>query len=184
MIIDSDQSISSRFADESTLQEVHRVLRPKQYLGMIWNIEDCTFNALKLIPLNQEKTLISQADNAPREWNPTTSYEAKLKEIIWSLSDTENRFRHNKWREVFERQGEKSADASDVAERRLFTYPLEETSVPFVANLPKDDVWNRMRSLSHIANSTAEEQEVSQEKGKGEREREKKKGERIKINHD
>ncbi|KAI5298822.1 U4/U6-U5 snRNP complex subunit lsm6 [Ascosphaera pollenicola] len=45
-----------------------------------------------------------------------------------------------------------------MADRRLFSYPIEEGAVPFTASLPKDDVWNRMRSLSHIANSEAEEQ--------------------------
>ncbi|KAI5290573.1 hypothetical protein KEM54_001151 [Ascosphaera aggregata] len=126
------------FADEDTLAEAHRVLRPGHCLGLIWNIEDY---------------------NAPQEWTPTTPYESKLKEIIWSLHDNENRFRHGKWRAVFDRQGQKSPAASGNS-RRLFQYPIEEDAIPFTTHLQKDDVWNRMRTLSHIANSDKEEQEV------------------------
>lgn len=31
----------TRFATESSLKEIHRVLRPGATFGMIWNIEDC-----------------------------------------------------------------------------------------------------------------------------------------------
>lgn len=31
----------SRFANDESLAEIRRVLKPEGYLGVIWNIEDC-----------------------------------------------------------------------------------------------------------------------------------------------
>lgn len=32
---------NNRFANETALAEIHRVLKPGGALGLIWNIEDC-----------------------------------------------------------------------------------------------------------------------------------------------
>ncbi|KAK2797012.1 hypothetical protein FQN51_008873 [Onygenales sp. PD_10] len=69
------------FANENSLREIHRVLRPGGVLGMIWNVDDY---------------------NAPRSWTVTTEWETKVKAITLSFDDNQPRFRHDKWKAVLD----------------------------------------------------------------------------------
>ncbi|KAL8874493.1 MAG: hypothetical protein Q9174_000186 [Haloplaca sp. 1 TL-2023] len=71
------------FATDEALEEIHRVLVPGGTLGLIWNVEDY---------------------NAPKSWEPQTTWEAKMKDLMWSYDDQQPRFRHEKWRQVFDKQ--------------------------------------------------------------------------------
>ena len=96
-----------RFANMEALEEIYRVLIPGGVFGMIWNIED----------------LLAQ-DNAVKSWEPTTKWEAKLKGITWASGDDHPRFRHEKWRQVFEKQLLESTPLTIQAADPLFSLPL------------------------------------------------------------
>lgn len=66
-----------------------------------------------------------------------------MRDIIWSFDDHSPRFRHEKWRKVFEDQLESSTP--------FFKVPLAEDSVDFETWLSKDAVWSRLRTLSQLA---------------------------------
>ncbi|CAF9924564.1 MAG: hypothetical protein HETSPECPRED_005598 [Heterodermia speciosa] len=123
------------FAHDAALREIYKSLVPGGSLGLIWNIEDY---------------------NAPKSWQPTTEWEAKMKDIVWSFDDSQPRFRHEKWREVFEKQlsttpfGIQSADP-------LFSLPLGEQSEKFTYWLTAEAVWQRFHSLSQISVLEGEE---------------------------
>ncbi|KAJ9314225.1 hypothetical protein DTO271D3_5454 [Paecilomyces variotii] len=109
------------FSNRDSLEEIHRVLKPGGYFGVIWNVEDY---------------------NSPREWTPRTEGEAKMKDIIWRHDDNQPRFRHSAWRKVLEDKEQKPI---------LFSQPLQEISVPFTKFLSPSAVWDRFHTLSQIA---------------------------------
>ncbi|KAK2812345.1 hypothetical protein FQN50_001344 [Emmonsiellopsis sp. PD_5] len=137
------------FANEDSLREIHRVLRPGGVLGMIWNVDDCASNALSSnIAYNPAEKLNvdKQTDNAPRSWTATTEWETKVKAITLSLDDNQPRFRHDKWKAVL--------DNNDL---KLFAWPMGEGRVPFKRTLSKQAIWDRYCTLSHVANLQGEE---------------------------
>ncbi|KAK4165827.1 putative methyltransferase [Cladorrhinum sp. PSN259] len=72
------------FANEETLKEAYRVLKPGKGVGIIWNVEDY---------------------NKPTSWKATTKWEEKLNEWIRSLpSDGNPRFRDEEWKKAFQDQ--------------------------------------------------------------------------------
>lgn len=108
---------------------------------MIWNIEDY---------------------NAPRDHKATTPWEAKVHDLTWSLDDNEPRFRHQKWRQVFDDQSKSTPLSLIIANDQYFALPLGEHTEPFETWLSKDKVWERYNTISHIALLEGEEREVSQ----------------------
>ncbi|MCJ1477947.1 hypothetical protein MMC13_006622 [Lambiella insularis] len=136
------KSIRSRFANEEALREIHRVLKPCGTLGLIWNIEDY---------------------NSPTDSQPSTEWERKLKEIIWTLDDESHRFRHNEWRRAFEEQT-RSTPLTVASADPIFTLPLGEDSVKWTVWLEKDAVWHRFHTISHIANLKGEKLEETKNK--------------------
>jgi len=74
-----------------------------------------------------------------------------MKDVIWSFDDDHPRFRHEKWRQVFEEQKTSDAQARHSLNSRLFSIPLGEDSVAFETWLSRDDIWARYRTLSQIA---------------------------------
>ncbi|MCJ1461325.1 hypothetical protein MMC28_011707 [Mycoblastus sanguinarius] len=127
------------FAKDEALEEIYRVLSPGRVFGMIWNIEDY---------------------NAPRSWTPTTEWEAKMKDITWSFGNNVARLRHEKWKEVFEKQL-KSTPFSIQAANPLFSLPLGEESVTFTHRLSREAIWERYQTLSQFAVLEGEELAVS-----------------------
>ncbi|MCJ1340466.1 hypothetical protein MMC09_005762 [Bachmanniomyces sp. S44760] len=124
-----------RFANDKALHEIHRVLVPGGSLAMIWNLEDY---------------------NAPRSWTPTTQWESKIKDITWRFDDNQPRFRHEKWREVFEKQLA-STPFTIQAANPLFSMPLGEETFKRTFWMTKEALWERYRTLSQIAVVKGEE---------------------------
>ena len=87
-------------------------------------------------------------DNAPISWKPTTEWEGKLKDIVWSFGNEDVRFRHEQWRKVFEKQLE-STPFSIFAADPLFSLPLGEESVRFTQWLSPRAIWDRYHSRRH-----------------------------------
>ncbi|MCJ1373466.1 hypothetical protein MMC20_004694 [Loxospora ochrophaea] len=98
--------------------------------------------------------------NAPLSWTPTTKWEAKIKDITWSFDDKHPRFRHEQWRKVFDKQLSSTPFTIQMADP-LFSLPLGEDSVKFTDWVSKEGIWERYRTISHIAVLEGEQMEVS-----------------------
>ncbi|KAM0287748.1 hypothetical protein ACHAQH_000279 [Verticillium albo-atrum] len=136
------------FANSSALKEIHRILKPRASLGLIWNIEDY---------------------NKPADWKASTHWEQLLNELIHSLDgDGQARFRNNTWRDCFDEQA--SNPLKTVAEYAVpgiataddnkapwFSVPIGEDSVPFTVWLTDDALWKRLATLSQVAVLEGEE---------------------------
>jgi len=73
-----------------------------------------------------------------------------MRDVIWTFDDDHPRFRHGKWRQVFEEQSRSDPLTVQFADP-LFGLPLGEDYVPFETWLSKDAIWSRLRTLSQIA---------------------------------
>ena len=73
-----------------------------------------------------------------------------MKEVVWTFDDDSSRFRHEKWRQVFDDQNASNPLSLHFA-NPLFGLPLGEDSVEFTSWLSKEDVWGRLRTLSYLA---------------------------------
>ena len=128
------------FANPPALAEIHRVLHPHGVLGMVWNIEDY---------------------NSPQTYEASTPWEQKVRDLTWTFQDHEPRFRHEKWRQVFEEQSKSTPLSLLVASDQKFALPLGEEKERFEVWLPREEVWERYATISHIAVLEGEEREVS-----------------------
>ena len=99
------------------------------------------------IPLGM---LMDPQDNAPQSWKMSTNWEKAIHDLTWTFDDHMPRFRHEKWRQVFDDQL-KSGPWSLSGADPLFTLPLGEASIKFESWLPKEHIWKRYRTLSQIA---------------------------------
>ncbi|KAH7417217.1 methyltransferase [Cadophora sp. MPI-SDFR-AT-0126] len=130
------------FATESSLREIHRVLRPGAAFGVIWNIDDY---------------------NAPKDHTATTPWEQKLKDLIDTTDDGHYRFRDMKWKEVFDQQQDTTPlqTLKDTFTDNLpsFSLPLGEESIKWTHWLSDEKIWDRFSTLSQIANLTEERRE-------------------------
>ena len=79
-----------------------------------------------------------------------------MKDIMWSFDDSAPRFRHDKWREVFEKQLSSTPFSIQSADP-LFSLPLGEESEKFTYWLTAEAVWQRFHSLSQISVLEGEE---------------------------
>ena len=73
-----------------------------------------------------------------------------MKDITWSFDDSQPRFRHERWREVFEEQLSSTPFSIQSADP-LFSLPLGENSEQFTYWLSPEAVWERYHSLSQIS---------------------------------
>jgi len=121
----------------NALKEIYRVLQPTGVLGMIWNIEDY---------------------NAPRSWDITPGWETVMRDVTWTFDDNLPRFRHQRWKDVFDEQNRSDPLRLQFADP-MFGLPIGESSVNFETWLSKEDVWKRYRTLSQIAVLSGEELE-------------------------
>jgi len=126
------------FADMKSLKEIHRVLQPHGTLGLVWNIEDY---------------------NAPRSQKPSTAWAQTMQDYIWAQDDDQPRFRHSKWRQVFDDQIKSSPLALIVAADPLFALPLAEHVEHWEVWLPKERIWDRLTTLSQISILEGDERE-------------------------
>ncbi len=101
--------------------------------------------------------------NAPRAHKSVTAWEDRLNELVWSFDDDQPRFRHEKWRQVFDEQVKATPLSLLVAsdDEQLFSLPLAEHVERFEVVLSKEQIWQRFNTLSHIAILEGEEQKVS-----------------------
>lgn len=84
--------------------------------------------------------LTTSPDNKPRSWKATTNWEQQLHElVINAVTDGQPRFRDYVWREVFHQQ------------QGLFTTPIGEDKTEWTIWLDREGVWDRVRTLSHVA---------------------------------
>lgn len=82
-----------------------------------------------------------------------------MKDIVWSYDDQHPRFRHEKWRQVFENQVSSTPFTIQAADP-LFSLPLGEDSAEFIYWLSPDAIWDRFHSLSQIAVLEGDELDV------------------------
>ncbi|KKY29008.1 putative 2-heptaprenyl-naphthoquinone [Phaeomoniella chlamydospora] len=118
------------FATLEALEEIYRVVRPAGVLGMIWNIE---------------------CYNSPKHWDAPSSWESKLRDLVWEFDDGAARFRHEKWKKVFDDQLESTPWRVIKTADPMFSLPIGEERFPFETWLSKEDIWNRYYTLSQIA---------------------------------
>ena len=83
-----------------------------------------------------------------------------MKEVMWSFQDDNARFRHEEWREVFDKQL-KSTPLTIRSADPLFSLPLGEEEVKFTYWLSKDAIWDRFHTISYIAILKGDDLEVS-----------------------
>ncbi len=81
-----------------------------------------------------------------------------MHDVVWSFEDGSTRFRHEKWRQVFDEQNASNPLTLHFA-NPLFGLPLGEDSVEFTSWLGKEDLWARLRTLSQLAVLEGEELE-------------------------
>ncbi|KAI1383457.1 S-adenosyl-L-methionine-dependent methyltransferase [Hypoxylon trugodes] len=131
------------FATPEALKEIQRVLRPGAVFGAIWNAEDY---------------------NKPQDWPATTKWEQKLNDFVCSLDDGLPRFRHQKWREVFDQQlpGNPIQVIKDTFNDDLprFSLPLGEDSTKWTVWLSEETLASRLNTLSQVAVLKGEEREA------------------------
>ncbi|KAI1414729.1 S-adenosyl-L-methionine-dependent methyltransferase [Hypoxylon sp. FL1857] len=131
------------FATPEALKEIQRVLRPGAVFGAIWNAEDY---------------------NKPKSWPATTKWEQKLNDFVYSLHDGIPRFRHLKWKDVFDQQlpATPIQVIKDTFTDRLprFSLPLGEDSVKWTVWLSEEALSLRLNTLSQIALLKGEKREA------------------------
>jgi hypothetical protein len=128
----------------TALREIARVLQPTGVFGMIWNIDDCEYSNFAL-PLRDSFT----ADNAPKSWDIHAGWEEKTRDLIWTFDDDNPRFRHEKWKAIFDEQAAGNPLTLHFSDP-LFSLPIGEGSVAFENWLSKEDIWKRLRTLSQL----------------------------------
>ncbi|KAJ9606399.1 hypothetical protein H2200_009360 [Cladophialophora chaetospira] len=125
------------FSNMDALKEIARVIKPAGVFGLIWNIDDY---------------------NAPKSWTVHSGWEQSMKDLVWTFDDDSPRFRHEKWKQVFDDQNASNPLTLHFA-NPLFGLPLGEDSVEFTTWLSKEDLWGRLRTLSYLAVLEGEELE-------------------------
>ncbi|TGO31369.1 hypothetical protein BPAE_0001g02720 [Botrytis paeoniae] len=102
--------------------------------------------------------------NSPRDGRATTTkWEQVLKDIVESSEDGLPRFRHGKWKQVFEDQLDSTPlqTLKDTFTQDLpqFSLPLGEDHVEWTVWLSDEAIWNRFGTLSAIAVMEPEKKE-------------------------
>ena len=84
-----------------------------------------------------------------------------MQDYVWSLDDNQPRFRHEKWRAVFDDQISSNPFSITMSAEPLFALPLAENVEKWEVWLPRDKIWDRLNTLSQISVLEPEEKEVS-----------------------
>lgn len=104
-----------------------------------------------------EHDKLTLLDNKPKTWTASTKWAQYLNDWIHSLGaqDDDKRFRDMKWQEVFEKQIKTNPIQvlRDTVMGRLprFSVPLGQDSVEWTHWLSEQALWDRIRTLSHVA---------------------------------
>ena len=81
-----------------------------------------------------------------------------MRDVIWTFDDQQPRFRHGRWKQVFDEQNKSNPLTLHFADP-LFSLPIGEATEEFETWLPKEDIWKRLRTLSQLAILEGEELE-------------------------
>ena len=95
-------------------------------------------------------------DNARAAEKPTTVWESKIKEVMWAYDDGHPRYRHDKWRDIFDGQLS-STPFTILSADPIFSLPLGEDHTKWTVWLSRDAVWERFHTMSHISVLEGEE---------------------------
>ena len=129
------------FATTPTLHSLHRTLQPHGALGLIWNIESY---------------------NSPASSKPPTTWEKTLQTHTLGFDDSQQRFRNEKWRDVFLNQVSHSPLKLLIAgDGPLFSMPLGEEKEEWTVWVTREGLWERYRTLGQVAVLEGEGLEVS-----------------------
>lgn len=104
---------------------------------------------------------ILNTDNAARTHVTTTSWEAELLDLTWSFNDGNPRHRHEKWKEVFDKQLKSNPLSIVATADPLFSLPLASHECKWTVWLTKDGLMKRYWTLSQIAVLEGDEKEVN-----------------------
>ena len=74
-----------------------------------------------------------------------------MREVVWNFSDDQPRFRHERWKEVFDEQTKNSSINPFNFAEPLFGLPIGEDTVPYKVWLAREAVWARFKTLSQVA---------------------------------
>lgn len=101
-------------------------------------------------------------DNQTRSHKATTSWEAKLNSLMWSLDDDKPRFRHEKWRQIFD-NAQLKLYPTPVATpaNSFFSLPLGQSEEKWTVWLSQENIWSRYSTISHVAVLQGDELKVS-----------------------
>lgn len=95
-------------------------------------------------------------DNAPLSWDVHPGWDTEMRKLVWTLEDAQPRFRHEKWKAVFDEQAKSDPLTLHFADP-LFSLPIGEESIPYTTWLSKEGLWRRLRTLSQLAILEGEE---------------------------
>ncbi|CAK4034495.1 2-heptaprenyl-1 4-naphthoquinone methyltransferase like [Lecanosticta acicola] len=123
------------FADMRALKEIHRILKRHSALGLTWNAEDY---------------------NSPHDHKASTAWEQKLQDLTFRIAkesgDHEPRFRNAEWRKVFDEQVKMTPiSLLTASEDQVFSLPIGEHREVFEVALSRETLWERYRTLGHVA---------------------------------
>ncbi|KAL9112588.1 MAG: hypothetical protein Q9227_003159 [Pyrenula ochraceoflavens] len=129
-----------RFANTDMLREVHRVLVPNGVLFLLWNEEDY---------------------NSQTNHQPTTRWETEMRNIAWTFDDKQRKFRNASWQDVFAEAKDAYQDKDiNSAPQALFDLPLQKETTTWTVWLTKQELWDRLSTLSFIASLADSEQKA------------------------
>lgn len=84
-----------------------------------------------------------------------------MNEFIWTLDDDQPRFRHEKWRQVFDEQIKSGPISLMTSSSPLFSLPIGQHEERWEVWLTKDKIWERLNTLSQISVLEPEEKEAA-----------------------
>ncbi|CAD0048916.1 unnamed protein product, partial [Aureobasidium pullulans] len=145
------------FANLESLEEINRVLQPHGAFGMIWNIEDCECQTLS--PSAMHIVLSHAHDTTHRKHTQHPQAGSKAPRLDSHFDDNQPRFRHEKWRSVFDSQLSSNPFSITTSAEPLFALPLAENTEEWSVWLTKEAIWQRFSTLSQIAVLESEEKE-------------------------
>ncbi|ODQ52190.1 S-adenosyl-L-methionine-dependent methyltransferase [Saitoella complicata NRRL Y-17804] len=125
------------FADRDALREIHRVLKPKGRLGLVWNYHDVDGSVAGL-QLNEE------------EREKVQGWYQEIVGLFTKYENTAPQYRHGTWLRAFD---------TSSGEKQFFTTPLAHTRIPYTLTPTPTQLLNRVKSMSYISTLPAEKQE-------------------------
>ncbi|GAB7345307.1 hypothetical protein MBLNU457_3664t2 [Dothideomycetes sp. NU457] len=131
--------------------DMRKVLEDKHLRGV--KVMDGLSTNIPLPDASVDAVIIAQDHKA------TTTWEQTMQDYIWTQDDEQPRFRHQKWKQVFDQQTASGPLALITSSEPLFSLPIAVHEDSWTVWLPEDKVWDRLSTLSQIAILEGEERE-------------------------